>query len=69
MPQEVRVNEMSSNKYLKIASYIGLAFSIIPALMVFLGALSKDSYLNLMLVGMVLWFSTAILWIKPDHTN
>ncbi len=52
---------------LKTISYIGLVVSIIPAFLVFAGALSKQVYLNLMIVGMVLWFGTAIFWVKRDH--
>lgn len=52
---------------LKLISYLGLALSIIPALLMFWGTVSKDTYLWLLLVGMLLWFSTAIFWIKPQH--
>ena len=53
-------------KFLRIISYCGLALSILPAFLVYHGTIAKSTYLQLMLVGMVLWFSTAILWIKPD---
>ncbi|MHC4477745.1 MAG: hypothetical protein ACYTEL_19035 [Planctomycetota bacterium] len=52
---------------LQIISFIGLALSIIPAFLLFGGILAKDTYLQLMIVGMILWFSTAVFWIKPDH--
>lgn len=52
---------------LQIVSFIGLALSIIPAFLAFAGVLSKDAYLQMMLVGMFLWFGTAIFWIKADH--
>lgn len=52
---------------LQIISFIGLALSIVPAFLVFVGTLSKASYLQLMLLGMFLWFGTAIFWIKADH--
>ena len=60
---------MSSQKklILQIISFIGLALSIIPALLVFGGILAKDTYLQLMIAGMILWFGTAVFWIKPDH--
>ena len=58
----------SLSKYiLQAISYLGLALSIIPAFLVFGGILSKEVYLGLMLVGMVLWFSTAVFWVKKDH--
>lgn len=60
---------MNSQKklILQIISFIGLALSIIPAFLVFGGVIAKDTYLQLMVVGMVLWFGTAVFWIKPDH--
>jgi hypothetical protein len=54
---------------LQIISYLGLALSILPAFLVFVGILSKDNYLRLMLIGMVLWFSTAVFWIRKDHQD
>jgi len=60
---------MNSQKklILQIISFIGLALSIIPAFLLFGGMLAKDTYLLLMIVGMVLWFGSALFWIKPDH--
>ena len=60
---------MNSQKklILQIISFIGLALSIIPAFLLFGGMLAKDTYLQLMVVGMVLWFGTALFWIKSDH--
>ena len=57
---------MNSQKkiILQIISLIGLALSIIPAFLSFGGILAKDTYLQLMIVGMVLWFGTAVFWIK-----
>ena len=60
---------MNSQKkfILQIISFIGLALSIIPVFLVFGGILVKDIYLQLMIAGMILWFATAVFWIKPDH--
>ncbi|QEG35757.1 hypothetical protein [Bythopirellula goksoeyrii] len=60
---------MSNNaqRIIKLISYSGLALSFLPAVFVFHGSLSKDTYFQLILVGMLMWFSTAILWIKPDN--
>lgn len=60
---------MNSQKklILQIISFIGLVLSIIPAFLLFGEMLAKDTYLQLMIVGMVLWFGTALFWIKPDH--
>ena len=57
----------STKKVLRIVSYAGLALSIIPAFMVFGGVLTKETYLRLLFLGMVLWFGTAVFWIKKDH--
>jgi hypothetical protein len=56
-----------TRRVLQIVSYTGLALSIVPAFLVFGGAVTKGTYLWLMLLGMVLWFSTAIFWVKRDH--
>lgn len=53
--------------FLKSVSYLGLALSIVPSLLVFAGRLSMETNLNLMAVGMVLWFATAVFWIKRDQ--
>jgi len=62
---------MTSQKklILQIISFLGLALSIIPAFLVFGAIISKETYLWLMVLGMVMWFSTAIFWIKRDHLD
>jgi hypothetical protein len=52
---------------LQTISMLGLALSILPAVLVFAGSLTKETYFNLIVLGMVLWFGTAVFWIKPDH--
>jgi len=54
---------------LQIISFVGLALSILPALLVFRGMISMRVYYNLLNLGMVLWFSAAVFWIKPSHDN
>jgi hypothetical protein len=54
---------------LQVISFVGLALSIIPSFLVFGGALSKEIYLNLMVIGMLMWFCTAVFWIKRDHLD
>ena len=54
-------------KILQTISLCGLALSIIPAFLVYGGAIGKQTFLNLMLLGMFLWFGTAIFWIKKDQ--
>lgn len=58
---------MKTKTLLKLISYLGLAMSILPAMLFFAGKLDRQTYLNLLIVGMILWFSTAIFWIKSDH--
>ena len=48
----------------KIISLLGLVLTIVPALLVFKGAIDLKLHYNLMIVGMVLWFGTAPFWMK-----
>lgn len=57
------------NTVLRIISYIGLAFSLVPAFLVWKGVITFQTDLTLLVVGMVLWFGTAIFWIKEDKTE
>lgn len=49
---------------LKVASYLGLALSVIPGLLVFAGRIELATSKNLLIAGMLLWFLTAIFWIE-----
>jgi hypothetical protein len=51
---------------LKIISYLGLALTIIPSVLVFKGVIDLKTDFILMVVGIVLWFSTAPLWMKSQ---
>lgn len=57
----------STKNLLRLVSYCGLALSILPAVLVYRGVLSKETHFIVMNVGMLLWFCSAIWWIKPDH--
>ena len=57
----------TTKRILQTISFCGLALSVIPPFMVYSGAIEKQTYLNLMLVGMFLWFGTAISWVKKDR--
>lgn len=57
-----------TKKALQIASAVGLALSIVPALLLFGGVISRPTYRGLMVLGMVLWFGTAVFWIKADRS-
>ena len=49
---------------LKIVSLIGLLATIIPSFLVFWGVISLDSNKVLMIIGTLLWFSTAPFWMN-----
>lgn len=49
---------------LKIISYIGLAMTIIPSILVFNGIIEMKMDFTLMFIGFILWFSTAPFWMK-----
>ena len=51
---------------LKAISYVGLAFTVIPAMLVYSGAIEYPLYLNLILLGTFLWFGSAVFWIKGN---
>lgn len=50
---------------LKILSYSGLALTGIPSILLFTGSIEHETHLRLMGAGMILWFATAVFWIKP----
>lgn len=54
-----------------IISCIGLAMSIVPSVLVFLGKMDMQTNTTLMAIGMVLWFGTSPFWInsKTDNGN
>jgi hypothetical protein len=54
-----------------IISSIGLAMSILPSVLVFLGKMDMQTNTTLMTIGMVLWFGTSPFWInsKTDKDN
>lgn len=51
---------------LKTASMIGLALTIVPAVMVATHMLPWQTHADLMAGGMVLWFVTAPFWMKKQ---
>jgi hypothetical protein len=55
------------NRVLRVVSYAGLALSLVPGVLVLMDELSLTAYYRWMVVGMLLWFGTAPLWIQPDH--
>ncbi len=49
---------------IKIISYLALAGTIIPSLMVFFTGLDLQTNKNIMVISMILWFMTAPVWIN-----
>ncbi|WP_234572583.1 hypothetical protein [Rhodohalobacter sp. 614A] len=47
-------------------SIIGLGMTIIPSVLVFIQEISFESHKQWMLIGMILWFATAPLWIREQ---
>lgn len=56
-----------TRRILQTISFLGLAVSVLPAFLVFGGMVSKQTHAHLMLLGMAMWFGTAIFWIRRDH--
>jgi len=54
---------------LRVVSYLGLALTVGPALLVFAGSLEPATCHRLMIVGMLLWFGAGVFWIKPEKTE
>jgi hypothetical protein len=48
----------------KLLSLIGLALTVVPAFLVLDGSIRWETHALLMVIGMVLWFSTAPFWMK-----
>lgn len=51
-------------KLLIIISVIGLMLTIIPSILVFTQNMTMETHKQLMATGMILWFGTAVFWIK-----
>ncbi|WP_340114697.1 hypothetical protein [Maribellus mangrovi] len=56
-------------KLLILISYIGLAFTFIPSILVLKGVVTLQNHFWLMVVGMVLWFATAPFWMKSKSLD
>jgi hypothetical protein len=52
---------------LKLASWAGLALTLLPSFAVFRGSLSLEAFKVVVLVGSVLWLGTAPFWINRDR--
>lgn len=52
---------------IKILSYLGLALTIIPSILVFMEKIEMGTNKNLMAIGMLLWFVTAPFWMNKNE--
>lgn len=53
----------------KIVSGIGLVLTIVPSLFVFNSTLDLDTAKTLMLLGTVVWFASAPVWMNKEATS
>lgn len=54
---------------LRLVSYLGLALSVVPSLLVWAGKIDMSTNYMLLNVGMFLWFGSAVFWIKREKTE
>jgi hypothetical protein len=52
----------------KIVSGIGLFLTVGPSVLVFQGTLDLDTAKTLMLLGTIIWFAAAPLWMNKQDT-
>jgi hypothetical protein len=57
---------MKSKSVLKIISGVGLLLTIVPSLYVFAGTIDIKANKILMLIGTIIWFLTAPLWMNKS---
>jgi len=48
----------------QLLSFLGLTLTIVPAFLVFTGTIAWAAHARLMLLGMILWFISAPLWME-----
>lgn len=54
---------------LKIISYLALAGTIVPSMLVFFGDMQLQTNKTIMTVAMVIWFATVPFWINKSKEN
>lgn len=52
------------NNITKIVSLVGLAATVVPCLLYFVGAISHDAVKLLALIGTIVWFIATPLWMS-----
>ena len=50
-------------------SILGLTLTVVPSYFVLVGTIAWKTHAQLMFAGMILWFSTAPLWMKAKRKN
>jgi len=55
-----------AKRAMQVVSFVGLAITIGSAVLLFMGLIGRGSYMWLMFLGTILWFGTAIFWVKRD---
>ncbi|MDZ7690923.1 MAG: hypothetical protein U5K69_07260 [Balneolaceae bacterium] len=50
-----------------IVSLAGLALTLVPSILVFMQDISLADHKFYMIIGMILWFTTAPFWIKEQE--
>ena len=61
------------NKFLKPIAIIGLLLTVVPPILLFMGACDcLTTTKNIMFAGMIIWFAAAIPWLvfqKPEFDD
>lgn len=57
------------NAIWKALSFVALLLTVVPAVLVFAGSISWRTHAVLMVMGAVLWFATAPLWMEGSRTR
>lgn len=52
-----------------ILSIIGLILTIVPSILVFIQIITWYTHANIMLIGAVLWFTTAPFWMHKKKED
>ena len=52
---------------IKLISYTGLVLTLVPSLLVFTGTVNLNSFKVLMIIGGVMWFTTAPFWVNKRN--
>ena len=54
-------------KLLRLVSIVGLGLTVVPAALVAAGSMSWAQHATLMVIGMVIWFATAPVWMLREE--